>query len=416
MLQPGKRIASNLFTRFSVQAVCSEGFHSLQTGKRITSSTRNTIQSALISFHSLQTGNAYPKFHCPETLSLVKGFHSLQTGTRIQRISSPNNCQHYREVSIPLQTGTRITSMGPMESGIGSYIIVSIPFKRERVSQVTFMIGMLTHESRFHSLQTGNRIPKASRVEFEKAETLHVSIPFKRESAFQGANHVLSELSEYFEFPFPSNGKVHSKPNRVNSFYLWQVRFHSLQTGKCIPRYVLLGAIPFGDYRFHSLQTGKCIPRMTITATYTKLSEFPFPSNGKVHSKYTDDDAVDVRDFLKFQFPSNGKSAFQAELGTGTSRPIWYRSFNSLQTGKVHSKLSIARSKRTISLRSFNSLQTGKCIPRASAYHLQRAGYICFNSLQTGKCIPRGNSLTYKIGIQVCFNSLQTGKCIPSGR
>ena len=114
-------------------------------------------------------------------------------------------------------------------------------------------------------------------------------------------------------FQFPSNGKVYSKKRRksMNLFQenlgfnslqtgkciqsIWHISlqprfrrcFNSLQTGKCIQRRMALGYTKHcGTTGFNSLQTGKCIQSIIrIERDNEIVSEFQFPSNGKVYSK-----------------------------------------------------------------------------------------------------------------------------------
>ena len=133
---------------------------------------------------------------------------------------------------------------------------VSIPFKRESASQVRSIITECGISLSFHSLQTGKCIASLN-LNSQKTSWTFVSIPFKRESA-----------SQVF---------MNYAPTQAS-----QVGFHSLQTGKCI-----------ASYKSEILYSGE------------NLGKFPFPSNGKVHRKFT------------------GKSCWRRTK----------RRFNSLQTG-----------------------------------------------------------------------------------
>ena len=134
----------------------------------------------------------------------------------------------------------------------------------------------------FHSLQTGKCIARDLITFLYSRLKALVSIPFKRESAFQVAD-VESILNGHHKlFPFPSNGKVHSKdknppqlsrPNQVS--------------------------IPFK--RESAFQDLAGIRQETATLT------FPFPSNGKVHSKDKIVNNAIFKDETAFPFPSNGK-------------------------------------------------------------------------------------------------------------
>ena len=141
------------------------------------------------------------------------------------------------------------------------FLWVSIPFKRESVSQV-------------------------SSCDLMRAITSSVSIPFKRESVSQadevgqaGAGDricfnslqtgkcISSTLRPYCitlseKFQFPSNGKVYLK--------LWLPFTHHDNPA-------LVG--------FHSLQTGKCISSYWLLIENSQRLLFQFPSNGKVYLK-----------------------------------------------------------------------------------------------------------------------------------
>ena len=89
--------------------------------------------------------------------------------------------------------------------------IVSIPFKRESVSQAfTYPEVRPPFADGFNSLQTGKCISSGSLWKSTGRSSLSVSIPFKRESVSQG--DILQSVMEMTEFQFPSNGKVYLKP------------------------------------------------------------------------------------------------------------------------------------------------------------------------------------------------------------
>ena len=110
-------------------------FHSLPTGKRITRAWLISISLMRMSFHSLPTGKRITS--CYRRLPRSEGvrcFHSLQTG---KRITSSDQYQWEWE----------------------SFSCVSIPFKRESVSQAIWLrICTRVMRSSFHSLQTGKCI------------------------------------------------------------------------------------------------------------------------------------------------------------------------------------------------------------------------------------------------------------------
>ena len=86
-------------------------------------------------------------------------------------------------------------------------VIVSIPFKRESISELT----MIIHSAFLDAL---------------------VSIPFKRESI---SEHTYgdSTITEY-QFQFPSNGKAYLNFPSSHVLLFTHFRFNSLQTGKHI--------------------------------------------------------------------------------------------------------------------------------------------------------------------------------------
>ena len=95
-----------------------------------------------------------------------------------------------------------------------------------------------------------------------EVEVRTVSIPFKRENAFQVEDEFKLDAATYL-FPFPSNGKRHSKDDTLSCNPQAQPCFNSLQTGKRIP------SLP---------------ARKMMTTCLSNL--FQFPSNGKTHSKF----------------------------------------------------------------------------------------------------------------------------------
>ena len=111
--------------------------------------------------------------------------------------------------------------------------------------------------------------------------------------------------------------------------------FNSLQTGKCIQRPIRNEGAPPPCCSFNSLQTGKCIQSHCKERSSITGNMFQFPSNGKVYSeKAMQKSGIPFE--AVFQFPSNGKVYSESEYGRH----------------KMSDKIS------------FNSLQTGKCIQR----------------------------------------------------
>ena len=218
---------------------------------------------------------------------LLIGFNSLQTGNCIQTNVNWLRCN---------------TKYGRSDR-------VSIPFKRETAFKPACQLTWLQRIQSFNSLQTGNCIQTQQKTakdnddgrkfQFPSNGKLHsnfiiiilwylepkVSIPFKRETAFKLHTELTQRKSVRFKFQFPSNGKLHSNLPRYLFFHLnFPPSFNSLQTGNCI-------------------QTAYT----EISRSYEDAS-FQFPSNGKLHSNFTQIFVLSpLRGGAKFQFPSNGK-------------------------------------------------------------------------------------------------------------
>ena len=210
-------------------------FHSLQTGKPIASSIMNTRtfrrDQVSIPFKRESVSQEFPwQTHFTTTSSC---FHSLQTGKRISSNAVPAVtvgvlCFH------SLQTGKRITRK--LRSALTrTRWRVSIPFKRESVSQAGFRFTKVGIDWSFHSLQTGKRITR-SQCNFCVCESRH-------------------------GFPFPSNGKAYHKKTT-------QSKIKSVRQS------------------FHSLQTGKRITSRSYSRILPKRQSFQFPSNGKAYHKH----------------------------------------------------------------------------------------------------------------------------------
>ena len=262
----------------------------------------------------------------------------------------------------------------------------------------------------FHSLQTGKPIASISIVNAQW-NYLRVSIPFKRESLSQ-ERYGWRIWKRQIMFPFPSNGKAYRKQADEILKNIKYKSFHSLQTGKPIAsdtypnrwRTRSKVSIPFkreslsqGYHRrqntcprtrsFHSLQTGKPIAslmKLTFERNWTHL--FPFPSNGKAYRKSR----------------------------CGSARDSRADCFHSLQTGKPIASYR-GRRQCVLGVNSFHSLQTGKPIARHLNTHEHITEMWSFHSLQTGTPIAR-KFRHIRLCVPVSFHSLQTGKPIASGR
>ena len=133
-------------------------------------------------------------------------------------------------------------------------------------------------------------------------------------------------------FPFPSNGKTHYKQRTLNT---------TIRAADC----------------FHSLQTGKRMPRAS-------------------------DDDIDFQVQFVFPFPSNGNAC---QVSVILRRLIYCRNcFHSLQTGK---RMPSNQRSGTEPHRqpSFHSLQTGTPIARLPTPFIVLTAIGGFDSLQTGK-------------------------------
>ena len=182
-----------------------------------------------------------------------------------------------------------------------SALKVSIPFKRESVSQAFILYPCIRYFFQcFNSLQTGKRITREAVI--ADAEITMNTFPFPSNGK---ADHK-SELTTYHvkqndKFPFPSNGKAYHKAEWAGS------------------------AGPFGS-GFHSLQTGKPIQRIYRLPVWHRVSMFPFPSNGKAYPKYFYRDDL-LAAAAKFPFPSNGKADCEEQLTTDLAGTFNRRKF-----------------------------------------------------------------------------------------
>ena len=187
------------------------------------------------------------------------------------------------------------------------------------------------------------------------------------------------------------------------------IRFNSLQTGKCIQRRVEFGKQFVRDASFNSLQTGKCIQscKDLLHRTVGLYDLFQFPSNGKVYSE----ESLQANHLwaVEFQFPSNGKVDSEAQKTMGQFVEI---SFNSLQTGKWIQRIMGGCTKTTTTVSipfkresGFRDAMSAKLVgtlPQVSIPFKRESGFrvallvtlfaivaFRFNSLQTGKWIQR---------------------------
>ena len=249
------------------------GFNSLQTGKCIERMCLSFASSrwcrVSIPFKRESASKVEKPAYCCFLLCST-GFNSLQTGKCIER-------ETYAEADQRGDTMFQFPSNGKVHrknyddianDTCGLVIrIVSIPFKRESASKV-----------------------HASTRRQSTAKVIIVSIPFKRESASKAQNAVPDTLLGFtVSIPFKreSASKAPETPARPVTA---DMRFNSLQTGKCIESSLFYSNAETHVrtfVSFNSLQTGKCIERATqLTERQNCRSiQFQFPSNGKVHRK-----------------------------------------------------------------------------------------------------------------------------------
>ena len=87
--------------------------------------------------------------------------------------------------------------------------------------------------------------------------------------------------------------------------------------------------------RFHSLQTGKCIQSDEFGMSTAGINKFPFPSNGKVYSKLFIEVSNVSFDYHEFPFPSNGKVYSEFKMAFD---PLAALTFPFPSNGKVYSE------------------------------------------------------------------------------
>ena len=123
----------------------------------------------------------------------------------------PSNGKAYLNLLTTLQTGKRIQS-----DRFGGWV-VSIPFKRESISELseTKAVGII-NSTRFNSLANGKAYPKVvvPRARFNSLQTgvqrishENLPIPFKRE--------MRQLFLAIFQFQFPSNGKAYLNRSQI---------------------------------------------------------------------------------------------------------------------------------------------------------------------------------------------------------
>ena len=161
---------------------------------------------------------------------------------------------------------------------------VSIPFKREGVSQGMRKREQMEEKNRFNSLQTGRCITRPHATKCESPKHSFNSLQTGRCITSQ---LISEQRHRSLMFQFPSNGKVYHKLLSPASHHDPNLGFNSLQTGRCITSLSSClshlwrdkVSIPFKregvsqDSQqikrtteiiicFNSLQTGRCITSM----------------------------------------------------------------------------------------------------------------------------------------------------------
>ena len=156
---------------------------------------------------------------------------------------------------------------------------VSIPFKRESVSEQFQAEGVVSHTvTCFNSLQTGKRIWTKA-LNGCGSVTKIVSIPFKRESVSEPRNVETAAVKSMVSIPFKRESV--SEPCLVQDRSVG-ICFNSLQTGKRIWT-ELNHDVKAIEHGFNSLQTGKRIWTIHREGFPDSIQEFQFPSNGKAY-------------------------------------------------------------------------------------------------------------------------------------
>ena len=146
---------------FNIRLIRLTCFHSLQTGKHIsTEPLWQSTQSDAPCFDSLQTGkHISTRIMLPTAKSILIRFDSLQTGKHISTDKDHRRPIEYRfEFRFP-SNGKAYINFKDHATGLYPFATVSIPFKRESIYQ-----------------------PKEGVI---RAFEITVSIPFKRESIYQ---------------------------------------------------------------------------------------------------------------------------------------------------------------------------------------------------------------------------------------
>ena len=164
-------------TRRSITMI---SFNSLQTGRTFRTSDRSHNAQVIQCFNSLQTGRT---FRTTKTAQLSKtAAHTVSIPFKREGLSELYRMllKYYSRLCFnSLQTGRTFRTLMETTDGITQPSLVSIPFKREGLSEQT----------------ARNRIQHRPRV----------SIPFKREGLSERL--LILQQDNLHVFQFPSNGK-----------------------------------------------------------------------------------------------------------------------------------------------------------------------------------------------------------------
>ena len=158
------------------------------------------------------------------------GFNSLQTGKRIaRRTVAPRTTK--RIVSIPFKRES-VSQVLNFAVIILISILVSIPFKRESVSQA-FYFHPATTNYEFQFPSNGKAYRKLGNPSTPK-EVKEFQFPSNGKAYRK--SRLLGRLRSALSFQFPSNGKAYRKQLTNYREHADRIGFNSLQTGKRIAR------------------------------------------------------------------------------------------------------------------------------------------------------------------------------------
>ena len=159
---------------------------------------------------------------------------------------------------------------------------VSIPFKRESVSELTAYANWHRHGVSFNSLQTGKRIWTNSQAD---RQPQHFVFQFPSNGkAYLNALIKMAVNEDPYVFQFPSNGKAYLNSRWPVSCRRIRISFNSLQTGKRIWTLWPRCRLPFVGWKFQFPSNGKAyLNPVRTTATEDEDPRFQFPSNGKAY-------------------------------------------------------------------------------------------------------------------------------------